>query len=397
MKILLYGLGKLTEQIEKLIKKDHVVIGYTDSFATLSFYNGKKFYKVDEISNVKFDYVIITARDRRVTWEIRQSLINKYGIENRKIIPFSVWAKNEIVENTKANDICGIILGNSHAYHAYLPDYLDEKFVNISCPSQDIYHNYKAFQKYLKYCGNTIKQLKYVIFDLYDYNFFNCDVSLTRELFNYIAVGGIMDKHNYDYNAHYEMSFEDELFKANYMISDLQQEEKRSMELLFGIYTNPLAAELMDNNVYNRWNYIKVNEPLKTDNFLSDVVTKRFEKTILENIGIIEEFIRHIKMIDFECKIIFTLIPRYITMEKTLSALIEDWKTDFESIIRELQINWEEVYFLNYKNRIEISGNNRLYYDINHLNTMGGRCMSSMINEDIKNIEKSSDNKEWMI
>lgn len=396
MKILLYGLGKLTEQVEKLIKEDHVVIGYTDSFATLSLYKGKKFYKVDEINNIIFDYIIITIRDRRVAWEIRQSLINDYGIEDRKIIPFSVWAKNEIVENTRENNICGIILGNSHAYHAYLPDYLDEKFVNISCPSQDIYHNYKVFQKYLKLHENTIKKLKYIIFDLYDYNFFNCDISLTKELFNYIAVGGIMDQHNYNYNLHYKISFEAELFKEKHMISDLQQEEKRSMDLLFGRYTNPLAVELMDNNVYSRWSYIKPNEPLKTDNFLSNVITKKFDKTILENIGIVEEFIRYIKTIDSECKIIFTLIPRYITMEKTLTTLTENWKIDFENIIRKLQTN-RGVYFLNYKNRIDISGNNRLYFDINHLNTIGGRCMSSILNEDIKKIEKSSDNKEWRI
>lgn len=391
MKVLLYGLGRLTGQIEKLINKEHEIVGYTDSFSALNVYNNKKFYKVDEISSIKFDYVVITVIERRTAWEIRQKLIHNYGIDEKKIIPFTVYAKNEIIENITGNikDICGIILGNSHAYHAYLPHFLDERFINLSCPSQDIYHNYKAFQNYLKGHKNTIKKLKYVIFDLYDYNFFNCDISLTKELFNYIAVGGIIDQHNYNYNVHYEMSFEEELFKENCMISELQQEEKTSMDLLFGIYTNPLAVELMDNNVYSRWSYIKANEPLKVDNFLSDVVTKRFEKTILENIRIIEEFIRYIKRIDSDCKIIFTLIPRYITMEKTLSILIEDWKTDFENIIRELQRNWNGVYFLNYKNRIDISGNNRLYFDINHLNTMGGRCMSSILNEDIKYIEKS--------
>ncbi len=331
-------------------------------------------------------------RERRVAWEIRQNLINKYNIDSRKIIPFSVYARNEIVENVRVNDICGIILGNSHAYHAYLPEYLDEKFINISCPSQDIYHNYRAFQKYLRHYGNTIKTLKYIVFDLYDYNFFNSDVSLTRGLFSYIAVGGVADKHNFDFNVHYNGSFEEEMFKERYMLSKLSQDETKSMDLIFGIYTNPIAVETKNNNVDNRWSNIKVDEPLATDKFLSDIVTKRFEKTIRENIQTMEEFIKQVKNINSGCRIIFTLVPRYITMEKTLSVFMKEWKLDFEDIIRGLQRNWERVYFLNYKQHIDISGNNCLFFDINHLNTTGGRCMTSILNEDIKKIERHDSN-----
>lgn len=39
MKVLLYGLGRLTGQIEKLINKEHEIVGYTDSFSTLNVYN----------------------------------------------------------------------------------------------------------------------------------------------------------------------------------------------------------------------------------------------------------------------------------------------------------------------------------------------------------------------
>lgn len=136
-----------------------------------------------------FDYIIIAVQERKTAWEIRNSLINKYGIDKRKIIPFSIYAKSEIVENFMLDqkDMEGIILGNSHAYHGILPSYLDGQFVNLSCPSQGIYHNYKVFQKY---CTNITENLKYVVFDLYDYNIFNSDISLTKGLFDYIYWGG---------------------------------------------------------------------------------------------------------------------------------------------------------------------------------------------------------------
>lgn len=400
MKVLLYGIGKLTDKIEKLLHKDHEVIGYMDSFTLLNSYHGKKFYKLDEINEVCFDYVIITVWERHTAWKIKQVLVDNYGIDDRKIIPYSVYARNEIVENIDVNkqDICGVILGNSHAYHAYLPDYLDGEFINVACPNQDIYYNYKVLEKYLRNCKNTAEKLKYVIFDLYDYNFFNSDISLAKALLSYIEVGGVADKHNFDSNIHYNRNFEDELFMEKCMLSELGHEQRNIMELLFGYHINPIVIEEIYNNVYNRWNYIKPNEPLPAEKFISDIVTRRFEKTILENIQIMEKFVGQVQKIDSECKIILTLLPRYITMEKTLSAFMRKWKSDFEDIVRNLQVNsGDMVYFLNYKNQINISGNNRLYTDINHLNTIGGRCMSSILNEDIKRIEKSKNNKEWII
>ena len=124
-------------------------------------------------------------------------LIEKYRIEEKKIIPFSIYAKSEIVENltVTVNEVDGIILGNSHAYCGYITDYLDGRFINLACPSQGIYHNYKVFQRY---CEKMTTDLRYIVFDLYDYNFFNSDISLTKGLFDYIYWGGIKCKGNYD-------------------------------------------------------------------------------------------------------------------------------------------------------------------------------------------------------
>ncbi|HBI61537.1 MAG TPA: hypothetical protein DDY31_10060, partial [Lachnospiraceae bacterium] len=131
--------------------------------------HGKKFYKKDEILNVEFDYIIIAVQDRRTTWEIRECLISYYGISGEKIIPFSIYAKSEIVENiiVERKRVDGVILGNSHACYGYLPDYLDGEFINLACPKQDIYCSCKAFQRFMEKNNSAIE---YIVFDLWDYN-----------------------------------------------------------------------------------------------------------------------------------------------------------------------------------------------------------------------------------
>ncbi len=389
MDVLLYGLGRMTEKIEKIIRKEHRIIGYSDSYSKINLYKGKKFFLPEEIKNVGYDFIIITTGERKTAWQIQQELVNNYDIEKEKIIPFAVYAKSEIVENTmtELKDIDGIILGNSHAFYSILPKYLNGKFISLACPSQDIYHNYMAFQRYVsKECSGGGNNLKYIIFDLYDYNFFNSDVSLTKGLLSYMCWGGVIDKRNFDLNTHYAMEFEKELFNAHYMLAKLTEKDKQSMDMMFGTYENPILAD-MNYQMQNRWNYIKPDEPLQSDKFVADVVTKKFKSTILENIKILDKFIRAVKKINSNCKIIFTLIPRYITMEKVMSVTMKEWKQDFETILNDFQEKYEDVHFFNYKNRIEISGNNHFYGDICHMNALGGRCFTTMLSGDISKFD----------
>ena len=114
MDILLYGLGRMTDSVAKLIKEEHRIIGYMDSFSTLTNFHGKAFYQLNEIRKLDFDYIVITIQNRKSAWKVMQSLISDYGIEKRKVIPFFIYAKSEKVENiiTATEETDGIILGN---------------------------------------------------------------------------------------------------------------------------------------------------------------------------------------------------------------------------------------------------------------------------------------------
>ena len=61
------------------------------------------------------------------------------------------------------------------------------------------------------------------------------------------------------------------------------------------------SAEGVNSEFSNKWNFIKANEPLATDRFISDVVIKKLEKTISENIQIVKEFIHQVRNIESGC------------------------------------------------------------------------------------------------
>lgn len=386
MNIIIYGIGKLSDRIySMLIERKHKVVGYTDSYSKINIYNGIRFFKLIDLQDISYDYIIITTRSREITWEIMNTLVNKYGIEKKKVIPYSIWEKSEIVENVEiTSDLEGIILGNSHAYFGFLPPCLNRQFVNLACPSQDIYYNCKAFEKFINKNVDLINKMKVIVFDLYDYNFFNVDLSRTKGLFDYFACGGLIDKCNYEHNVHYSKSFEKQLFEEKYMITQKEESIKVIMSQLFGNYVGSSFQELQ-NNIYNRENFISEKEPLPVSKLEEAIVENRYEQTINENKDILFSFVNYVHLLFPKCKIVFTLIPRYRSMEKFFPLLMKDWQDEFMKTLNDLLTN-EYVYFINYKNVAEIKDDYHLYFDINHLNTIGGKCLSSILNEDLKKI-----------
>ena len=115
------------------------------------------------------------------------------------------------------------------------------------------------------------------------------------------------------------------------------------------------------------------------------IVENRYEQTINENKDILFSFVNYVHLLFPKCKIVFTLIPRYRSMEKFFHLLMKEWQDEFMKTLNDLLTN-EYVYFINYKNVAEIKDDYHLYFDINHLNTIGGKCLSSILNEDLKKI-----------
>lgn len=386
MNVVIYGLGKWAEEIRKMIEHNgHEIVAYSDSYSDIRVYMEKQFIKPGDLKNIKFDYIVIAVLNRKITMKIQEKLVCECNIELAKIVPLSIWEKSEIVENVRpANGLEGLVLGNSHARYGILTDYMSRKFINLACDSQDIYCNTKVYERFCDKYIELAKNIKMIIFDLYDYNYLNLDNSRTKGMLEYISMGGIKLEHNYYKNTNYNNDFATELYDEWGVILNDNENIDLIMKNLFGNHVSLIYRGTMK-KIYDRYTYIDEKEPMPIEKFETAILTKEFTDTINENIDHLNKFVSTVKEISPECKIVFTLLPRYYTMEKYLNAYMGRWKKLLGDTIKKLQENGN-VYFINFKECIEISSNNHFYYDIYHLNTLGGKCMTSMLNGRIEDI-----------
>lgn len=380
MKLLLYGIGQKNTDIENNIKTEHMIVGYTDSYALLDILHGKPFYKLEEISKADYDYLIITISNRKTSLNVKDMLIKEYNIPEHKIIPYSAIMETQHWKiKSKIYDfanIKGIILGNSHAAFGFLEEYLDIPFVNLAVPSQDIFYNCAMINELLD--ANLIgeKEIKFVVFDLYDYIMFNVDTSQLSVALWYIQSGGLLKEHNYSHNRNGSGSFTDDCRDRLGIIVD------RDAKLIDAIFKKNYDGFQFSNE---RWFHIDVDERLAKDPLIGSPVYNVFNETIKENKNILNSFLKKIKEIYPDIKIVFTLIPRYKSMEEAQSQMVimRHWKSSFEKYIFKLCQEYN-AYFLNYKYESKISENHMFYGDIEHLNKSGAMALTSILNQDLK-------------
>lgn len=386
MNVLIYGLGSATDFVVSRLRKEHNVLGYTDSYSHISVFNGKPFYMLKDITDKNWDYIIITIRTREMAWEIYQMLIGEYGIDAQKVIPYFVYANSEMFEirmsENRERKIECLVFGNSHALFGILADYLPFSGVNLCCKGQDIYYNYIVWRRTIDKYSKILKKVQTIIIDLYDYNVFNVDISRGKNVLNFFSWGGCIDKHNFDLNDNYCEAFEEAVFREKYIIVN-KEKIKKDMGILFG--HRGLYEDTKNEN--HRWSCIKRDEGLEPvlEIMESKNIFVRHEDTIMENIHYLESFIKEVKSYNKNIKIVFTLIPRFQSMEVAMEPRMELWKREFFDIVDMFKKKYQ-VSFFNYKECEEIYSNHRFYYDVCHLNTQGGRCLTSMLARDLENL-----------
>lgn len=379
MKIVIFGIGQGLELVEKKIKKEHQIVGYTDSYSKINVFKGKPFYQLKDITKINFDQIIITIREREIALEIYNILIG-YGICSNKILPFYNYANYELynIKLRKHNleNIEGLIFGNSHAACGFLEEEILRPFLNFAIPSADLYFNYKVFDKCVTNYKVRLKKLQYIVIDMFDYVYFNYDTSLSAYMFNYICNGGLREEHNFKNNKNFQQSYDQIMIEKGYLTTKGDNEYEQlftDMDVECGLCS------------MERWRHIDKKEPANVDVLIGSLISNKFEKTIEENLRIINRFVQEIQYNFPKVKVIFTLIPRYISMEKLGEVFIQPWKKEFYNIINILCKKYNTLFW-DYKNLIEISMNHMFYYDVSHLNTTGGRALTSIFNENLKKV-----------
>lgn len=382
MKIVLYGLGQGLDFVSKKIKKEHEIIGYMDSYSEITVFRERPFYKLENISQISFDYIVITIQNRESAWQVYEMLIHTYKVCENHVIPFFLCANYEVhdikMRQCDLEKIEGLIFGNSHAKYGFLEEELAIPFLNLAVDGQDIYYDYKIFQKCVSDYGERLKKLHYIVIDLYDYYYFDIDMSRSTFATEYICLGGIFDEHNFKKNVGFQKSFREELFDRFRLFKGNSD--------IFEVFED-IDIQQVALCPSSRWKHIAEKGNFLTFGpIIGPPVLKRSEETIKENIALMDAFLKEVREFNANIKIIFTLIPRYIEMEQATQIVMEKlWKKEFENIISNFCDKYN-VLFWNYKERQEISKNHMFYYDVEHLNTVGGRALTAILNQDLNEI-----------
>ena len=381
MKIILYGLGSGIDQIKKVLRDEHEIIAYTDSFSCIKEYMGVPFVKPSEIVRMEFDFIIIAIVDRMKAFSIYQWLVKEFNLDDTTIIPYYCYVDMELHKAKllkQVEPIKGLIIGNSMSQYGFIEEIFPISFLNLSCRSQDIYGSSYILNKIITEQAQKIEQLQYIIFDLYDYNVFNIDLSLTTGYLDYISWGGVYIEHNFNQNSHYKYKLYTELFKDKYLIRENIPVNKVFCEL-FLEHSISLPANRNDNRFY----HIDMQAPLTSRKFVGANVKNHFRATINENIVILDKIVRRLKDYKHDIEIVFTLTPRFITMEEVAIPFMKEWRMEFDDIIKSFQDKYG-VRFYNFKECKEISSNCQFFADIDHLNTIGGRSLTSILVKKLK-------------
>jgi hypothetical protein len=253
-------------------------------------------------------------------------------------------------------NIDGMILGISHAEDGIIPERLSGGcFVNLAMSSQDIYYNYAT----LRYCSvhhkERLHRMSVLILDLFDYTYFNYDVSLTMEIKNYLTFGGIEDPHNYPANKNYSLPWDELVRQAQ-------------------------SAVLTPQNM----NRIVKDEDVAHFPASSPLRTKRFDATIQENIGVFHALLKLARQINPSMRIVCLILPRFYKTTERLAGALDRWRDEYLDIIRDAQ----EQYgydFLDYTNH-DISTRRELFFDSSHFNTAGSAIFTDMLRGDLERL-----------
>ena len=195
MKIILFGLGSGVEQVKGVLKDEHRVVAYSDSFSCIKDYMEAPFVKPSDIKKLDYDFVVITIRDRKSAYSIYEWLVREQGLEAEKVIPYFCYVDMELYKAKllqQKESFKGLIIGNSMSQYGFIEEIFPIPFLNLSCRSQDIYTSSHIIEELIFKYPQKIEQLKYLIFDLYDYNGFNIDTSMSTGYLDYISWGGLL-------------------------------------------------------------------------------------------------------------------------------------------------------------------------------------------------------------
>lgn len=387
--IIAYSNEKLATKVMSHLNNSVEVIAVTNlSNDSLGILRGIKGISPERIGLLDFEYVLLIWEDEESREELTRLLIGISGIPQDKIIDFCwlyrlslVMPKvKKLMQNPNYKKLDGLVLGMSHAECGIVSKMLPGVACNVATGAQDLFYNYKVLEYLNENYPERICSLKYVIIDMWDYPYFNYDVSQSSEAANYILNydGWDEDSHNFDKNKDKTVAFADLI---EYRYGNISR-NKDSINVMHGMFDD--VYEINDYSDVSddfKVRYLTAIMPedcedgYKINNALSE---NMYEETIRENKGYFENIISLLHRINPKIKVKIVLVPRFYEIEKKTKITNALWETRFYEIIREYS-NIYNLQIYDFKELTKISSNRNNYRDLAHLNATGAKAFTEYL------------------
>ena len=342
-----------------------------------------------DISADEYDLFVITARDTTAAMELLTGLKD---IDRNRILDFwklynagiPIMVCDRIMQNPLNESFDGIVLGISHTEVGIDVKELKGHWGNFAVSSQDLYSQYKTLAYCLENYPEKLRDLKYVIIDLYDYAYFNYDNSMSKTAMNYLYYGGYnLEPHHFNSNKNVTATFEQVIEHIN------QQKYGGFTKEHVDIWT------AMFSSVYELNDFADFNSAYRDLSPRKRLVTKQDvdsypyaraslktirQNAITENTDAFEKMLKLLQDLNPDIKIYTVIVPKYIETEMLDAPKLSKHKGYFDDTVTQLQQKYGFTY-LDFKEMSDIAMHKCYYYDAAHLNYFGALRLTRMLND----------------
>lgn len=294
-----------------------------------------------------YDSIVVMFDDDKLSADITVMIKTIVTNDSCTVFDYILWHKamlpamraDLVMSNPLHHSYDGLILGLSHAEVGILADRLQGHYANLAVSSQDIYYNYKTLEYCIDNYWEKIKDLKHIIIDMYDYEYFNFDTSLAKNIYRYFMWGGYnLDEHNMTRNKIYKNSLEE---VRNYLLyskyKGLDISKLGMWKDLFPdtYYMNGYADYRGVNRVEQRMEMI-TDRLVEEYEVTSSTVRNEYPETISENVSVMNDMLALIYSKWPDIKVNIILLPIYKGILDKREPYYIKWKEQFMGVIENL-------------------------------------------------------------
>lgn len=354
------------------------------------------FYQLEQLHKFlasSYDAILLGFNNSDIAAGVFQILTDEYHVPSNSILNFyriyhaivPQMKVDRIMKNPALHSYEGLILGISHAEFGIIDKAFDKNFANLAVSSQDLYYNLKTFIYCTSRFPEKLHELKYVFIDLYDYSYFNFDISLGKLAYHYYNQfrGFLLDAHHFPQNKNYttHTSFNDLKDWILYQCySGITNEHLQLWETLFDdVHAYNGYSDYTNHAFLQSRMHIITDEDIKNYDPKNGNLTKKHPDTLRENAEVFHLLLKLIYEWNPNMQVYLLILPRYLEAQKKLKPLLEKWEKTFFDILNTEQKQYPFT-FLDLSNH-EIAKNKYCFEDVSHLNYYGALKLTAYLNQ----------------